>query len=111
MNESGTILDKKTRHIRWAVSYLEAVPGASRHVSVGVQNANDGVGQLFCRCNDLFSATTSRWPPSGEQLLLSRVFAPNTVTPGLVPEQMKMDTLNLIPSEIQPRLARRPVFE
>lgn len=49
--------------------------------------------------------------PSCEQLLLSRVFAPNTVTPGPFPEQMKMDTLNLIPSEIQPRVACGPVFE
>lgn len=46
-----------------------------------------------------------------EQLLLSRVFVPNTVTPGPFPEQMKMDTLNLIPDEISPRLARGPVFK
>lgn len=93
-----------------SATHLEAVPGTSRHVSVGVLNANDEIGRVFCHCNDLFSATTTPATPC-EQLLLSRVFAPNTVTPGLFPEQMKMDTLNLIPSEIQPHLACRPVFK
>lgn len=60
MNERATI-GHKTLHSVGGVSagHLEAVQGTSRHVLVDVQNANNDLGQLFCHCNDLFSATTS----------------------------------------------------
>lgn len=104
-----------------SAGHLEALQGRMTRES----NITSSISQLpdcerryrltvFCHCNDLLSATPSTPltpSPPCEQLLLSRVFAPNTVTPGLFPEQMKVDTLNLIPGEISPRLARGPVFK
>lgn len=122
MNESVTSRSQKKPNPvgSGSAGHLEAVP---RRMT-GESNITSSISRLpeckrpsrptvFCHCNDLFSATAPLAPltPPCEQLLLSRVFAPNTVTPGPFPEQMKMDTLNLIPDEISPRLARGPVFK